>query len=72
MFRKRKSKNKKHFRKSCLQCFSCKNVLTEHREVCLNINGTQSVRLEKVTMSLKFMLNNYQFRSKFMLILSLI
>ena len=51
MFRKRKSKNKKHFRKSCLQCFSCKNVLTEH--VCLNINGTQSVRLEKVTIEFK-------------------
>ena len=53
MFHKRKNKNKKHFCKSCLQCFSCKNVLTEHKEVCLSINGTQSVRLEKVTIEFK-------------------
>ena len=42
-----KNKNKKHFCKSCLQCFSSKNVLTKHKEICLNINGTQCIRLEK-------------------------
>ena len=47
MFRKMKNKSKKYFCKSCLQCFSSKNVLPEHKEVCLNINGAQSVRLEK-------------------------
>ena len=30
-----------------MQCFSCKNVLTKYKEVCLSINGAQSVRLEK-------------------------
>ena len=49
MFYKTKDKNKKHFCKSCLQCFSGKNVLTEHKEVYLSINGAQSVRLEKGT-----------------------
>ena len=49
MFHKTKNKNKKYFCKSCLQCFSSKNVLTEHKEVCLSINGGQSVRLEKGT-----------------------
>ena len=44
---KTKNKNKKYFCKSCLQCFSSKNVLTEHKEICLSINGAQSVRLEK-------------------------
>ena len=39
MFHKTKSKNKKYFCKSCLQCFSSKNVLTEHKKVCLSING---------------------------------
>ena len=39
MFHKTKNKNKKYFCKSCLQCFSSKNVLTEHKEVCLSING---------------------------------
>ena len=47
MFYKTKNKNKNYFRKICLQCFSSKNVLTEHKEVCLSINGAQSVRLEK-------------------------
>ena len=46
MFHKTKNKNKKWFCKSCLQCFSSKNVLTEHKKVCLSINGAQSVRLE--------------------------
>ena len=47
MFYKTKNKNKNYFRKICLQCFSSKNVLTEHKEVCLSINGAQSVRLER-------------------------
>ena len=42
-----KTKNKKWFCRSCLQCFSDKNVLTNHKENCLNINGVQSVKLEK-------------------------
>ena len=39
MIQKTKSKNKKYFCKSCLQCFTSKNVLTEHKKVCLSING---------------------------------
>ena len=39
MFHKAKNKNKKYFCKSCLQCFSSKNMLTEHKKVCLSING---------------------------------
>ena len=53
MFHKTKNKNKKYFCKSCLQCFSSKNVLTEHKEVCLSINGAQSVRFEKGTIEFK-------------------
>ena len=53
MFHKTKNKNKKYFCKSCLQCFSSKNVLTKHKEVCLSINGAQSVRLEKGAIELK-------------------
>ena len=47
MFHRTKNKNKKYFCKSCLQCFSSKNVLTEHKEVCLSNNGAQSARLGK-------------------------
>ena len=53
MFHKTKNKNKKYFCKSCLQCFSSKNVLAKHKEVCLSINFAQSVRLEKGPIELK-------------------
>ena len=53
MFHKIKNKNKKYFCKSCLQCFSSKIVLTEHKEVCLSINGAQSVRFEKGVIQFK-------------------
>ena len=53
MFQKTKNKNKKYFWKSCLQCFSSKNVLTKHKDVCLSINGAQSVKLEKGTTEFK-------------------
>ena len=53
MFRKTKNKNKKQLCKSCLQCFSSKDVFTEHKEVCLTINGAQSVRIEKGTIDFK-------------------
>ena len=53
VFHKTNNKNKKYFCKSCLQCFSSKNVLTEHRKVCLSSNGAQSVRLEKAMIRLK-------------------
>ena len=53
MFHKTKNKNKKYFCKSCLQCFSSKNVLTEHKKVYLSINGAQSARLEKGTIEFK-------------------
>ena len=49
IFQQTKNKNKKYFCKSCWQCFGSKNVLREHKKVCLNINGAQSVRLEKGT-----------------------
>ena len=49
IFHKTKNENKKHFCKSCLQCFSSKNVLTEQKEDCLSINGKQSVKLKKAT-----------------------
>ena len=46
MFRETKSKNKKYFCKSCLQCLSNINILTEHNKICLRIYGEQAVKLE--------------------------
>ena len=70
MFHKAKNKNIKYFCKSCLQCFSSKNVLNNHKEVSLSINGAQSVRLEKGTVAFKIFLNKYKFYLKFVQILS--
>ena len=53
MFHKTKNKNKKYFCKSCLQCFSSKNLLTGHKEDCLSINVEQSIRLEKGSIEFK-------------------
>ena len=72
MFHKTKTKNKKWFCKSCLQCFSSENVLIKHKEDCLGINGQQSINLEKVTTELKHFLSSYQLHLKCMLILSVI
>ena len=47
MFNKTKSKNKKWFCKSCLQCFCNKKILNEHGKDCLLINGKQRIKLEK-------------------------
>ena len=53
MFNKTKCKNKKYFCKCCLQCFSNEQVLKEHRENCLIINGEQSVKLRGGSISFK-------------------
>ena len=47
MFHETKNKNKESFCRSCLQCFSSKNVWIKHKENCLSINGKQSVKIEK-------------------------
>ena len=55
MCNKTNYKNKKHFCRYCLHCFSSAKVLTEHKKVCLKINPKQGVKLRD--MSVKF--NNY-------------
>ena len=49
LFHKTKKKNKKYFCRSCLQCFSSKNVLTKHKDVCSSVYDAQSVKLEQGT-----------------------
>ena len=59
MFHKTKNENKKYFCKSYLQCFRSKSVLTKHKEVCLGVNGAQSVKLEKETIEFKNISKKY-------------
>ena len=47
VFHRTKNKNKKWFCKSCLQCSSSENILIKHKEICLSINGNQSVQSEE-------------------------
>ena len=72
LFHKTKNKNKKYFCKSCLQCFSSKNVLTERKKVCLTINGVQSVRVEIGTIEFKKYFIQIPVPFKIMLILGVI
>ena len=53
MCNKTKNKNKKHFCRYCLQYFSSKEVLPEHKETCLKINGKPTVKLRSGSTELK-------------------
>ena len=46
MFSKTKYKDKKHFCMSCLQNFSTKEILNDHKEQFLLTNGCQAVNYE--------------------------
>ena len=50
---KTKNRNKKHFCKCCLQCFSSKEILIEHKKDCLVINGKQNVSLKSSSIRFK-------------------
>ena len=52
IFNKTKNRNK-HFYKCCLQCFSSKELLIEHKKDCLVINGKQSVKLKSSSIRFK-------------------
>ena len=47
MFSQTKYKCKKHFCMYCLQCFSREDILTEHKNNCLSINGKQAIKMPK-------------------------
>ena len=47
MFNKTKSKNKKYFCKYCLQYFSSERIVVQQKQICLKINGKQTVKLKR-------------------------
>ena len=58
MFNQTKYEGKKHFCMNCLQCFSSERVLNDHRDNCIQVNGTQAVKMpDKHNNILKF--NNF-------------
>ena len=46
MYSKTKNKDRKYFCMSCLQNFSTKEILNKHKEQCLLINDTQTIKYE--------------------------
>ena len=75
MFNQTKHEHRKHFCMHCLQCFSREDVLTEHKNNCISINGEQAIKMpEKVKVTkyiLKITTNSYQYHLSFMQILRL-
>ena len=58
MFNQTKHEGKKHFCMHCLQCFSSEEVLSTHKDNCIQVNGTQAVKMpDKDNNILKF--NNF-------------
>ena len=58
MYNQTKHEHKKHFCMHCLQCFSSEEVLNNHKNNCIQINGTQAVKMpDKNNNILKF--NNF-------------
>ena len=45
MFRQTKHEHRKHYCMYCLQCFSREDVLTEHKNNCISINGVQAIKM---------------------------
>ena len=45
MFNQTKHEHRKHFCMYCLQCFSREDVLTEHKNNCIVINGEQAIKM---------------------------
>ena len=61
MFNQTKHEHRKHFCMHCLQCFSREDVLTEHKNNCISINGKQAIKMpEKDNNTLKFMNHHKQ------------
>ena len=54
---KTKNQHKKHFCMSCLQNFTTKEILNNHRKRCLLINETQAVKYETETIKFKNCIN---------------
>ena len=58
MYNQTKHEHKKHFCMHCLQCFSSEEVLNNHKNNCIQVNGTQAIEMpNKDNNTLKF--NNF-------------
>ncbi|KAL9967825.1 hypothetical protein ACROYT_G026122 [Oculina patagonica] len=45
MYNQTKHKERKHFCMHCLQCFSSNRILNNHKNNCIQVNGTQAIKM---------------------------
>ena len=45
MYNQTKHEHRKHFCMHCLQCFSSDRVLNNHKDNCIQVNGTQAIKM---------------------------
>ena len=58
MYSQTKHEHRKHFCMHCLQCFSSERVLSNHKDICIQVNGSQAIKMpNKDNNILKF--NNF-------------
>ena len=58
MYNQTKHEHRKHFCMHCLQCFSSDRVLSNHKDICIQVNGAQAIKMpNKDNNILKF--NNF-------------
>ena len=58
MYNQTKHEHRKHFCMHCLQCFSSERVLNNHKDICIQVNGEQAIKMpDKDNNILKF--NNF-------------
>ena len=70
MYRKTRNKNKKHFCMHCLQCFSKEEILLKHKEVCIEINGKQAIKMPPIGSKIEFTNYNKQMQAPFVISLN--
>ena len=67
MYNQTEHKEKKHFCKFCLQCFSSEIVLNNHTPTCLIINGEQAIKMPDKEAKVKFTNYNKQLEAPFVI-----
>ena len=66
MFSRTKHKDKKHYSMSCFQNFTPEEILSNHKNQCLLINGCQTVDYESVIIKFTNYNHKYPFFLKYM------
>ena len=67
MHHKTKSHQRKHFCMHYLQCFSSERVLNKHKEVCIEINGEQAIKMPNLGSKIEFTNYNKQMKAPFVI-----